>query len=184
MGKVRICRFLVFQPLCVFSVEVKKSMQMEIGTRIRELRMKRRLSQEALADELHVSRQAVTKWENNLAKPSTANLFALCKVFGVSMDQLTASPSVEPGPKNRFWGWIWFVIGFMFAILSIVVWFAGHGEVPNPDSFIGYADMEIGMCVYGTSLYEGMLYGLTGLLFLVGIFYRLLIKCKFKRARK
>lgn len=68
---------------------------MEIGTRIKELRVKKKLSQEALAAELNVSRQAVTKWENNTSKPSTANLLALCKIFDISLDELVSEKADE-----------------------------------------------------------------------------------------
>ena len=50
---------------------------MDIGTRIRELRLERGLSQEALAEQLGVSRQAVTKWESGASAPSTAKLLEL-----------------------------------------------------------------------------------------------------------
>ena len=52
-------------------------MDNELGARIRTLRKERGLSQEALAQALEVSRQAVTKWEDGSSLPSTANLFAL-----------------------------------------------------------------------------------------------------------
>ena len=52
-------------------------MNNELGARIRTLRKERGLSQEALAQALEVSRQAVTKWEDGSSLPSTANLFAL-----------------------------------------------------------------------------------------------------------
>lgn len=52
---------------------------MEIGTRIKQLRTERHISQEALANALNISRQSVTKWENNASKPSTANILALCE---------------------------------------------------------------------------------------------------------
>ena len=47
-------------------------MDNELGTRIRALRKERGLSQEALAQALEVSRQAVTKWEDSSSLPSTA----------------------------------------------------------------------------------------------------------------
>ena len=56
-------------------------MDNELGTRIRALRKERGLSQEALAQALEVSRQAVTKWEDGSSLPSTANLFALSGFF-------------------------------------------------------------------------------------------------------
>lgn len=59
-------------------------MDNELSTRIRALRKERGLSQEALAQALEVSRQAVTKWEDGSSLPSTANLFALSGFFGRS----------------------------------------------------------------------------------------------------
>ena len=56
---------------------------MELGSRIRALRTARGLSQETIAERLQVSRQAVAKWENGASLPSTANLLALCALFGV-----------------------------------------------------------------------------------------------------
>lgn len=47
-------------------------MDNELGARIRTLRKERGLSQEALAQALEVSRQAVTKWEDGSSLPSTA----------------------------------------------------------------------------------------------------------------
>ena len=60
-------------------------MDNELGARIRALRKERGLSQEALAQALEVSRQAVTKWEDGSSLPSTANLFALAGFFSVPL---------------------------------------------------------------------------------------------------
>ena len=67
-------------------------MDHELGARIRTLRKERGLSQEALAQALEVSRQAVTKWEDGSSLPSTANLFALSGFFGVPLAELTGTP--------------------------------------------------------------------------------------------
>ena len=73
---------------------------MELGARIKSLRTQRGLSQEALAGQLEVSHQAVAKWESGKSQPSTANLRALCGVFGVSLDALVSGEepaAPEPG---------------------------------------------------------------------------------------
>ena len=57
-------------------------------SRIRELRKARKLSQEELAERLHVVRQTVSKWEKALSVPDADMLLELCKVFGVSAGQL------------------------------------------------------------------------------------------------
>ena len=66
-------------------------MDNELGARIRTLRKERGLSQEALAQALEVSRQAVTKWEDGSSLPSTANLFALSGFFSVPLAELTGT---------------------------------------------------------------------------------------------
>ncbi len=63
---------------------VKKS----LGEAIKENRQRCNLTQEQVAEKLSVSRQAVSKWENGTAEPSTANLRALAELFGVSVDTL------------------------------------------------------------------------------------------------
>ena len=60
---------------------------MELGSRIRALRTERQLSQELVAEQLHVSRQAVAKWESGASLPSTANLLALCELLQVEEEE-------------------------------------------------------------------------------------------------
>ena len=61
---------------------------MTIGEKIAQLRNSCGLSQEVLADKLSVSRQSVSKWEMGLAQPQIDKVLLLCKLFGVSTDQL------------------------------------------------------------------------------------------------
>ena len=46
------------------------------------------MTQEFVAESLGVSRQAVSKWERGAADPSTSNLLALAKLFGVPAEEL------------------------------------------------------------------------------------------------
>lgn len=50
-----------------------------------------RMTQEFVAESIGVSRQAVSKWETGAADPSTANLLALAKLYGVSPEELLRS---------------------------------------------------------------------------------------------
>lgn len=61
---------------------------MELGEKLQELRKRKGLTQEELADLLFVSRTAVSKWESNRGLPSLDSLKALSNFFGVSVDQL------------------------------------------------------------------------------------------------
>lgn len=63
-------------------------MNLEIASRLVELRRENNLSQEALAEKLGISRQAVSKWERAEASPDTDNLIALAKLYHVSLDEL------------------------------------------------------------------------------------------------
>ena len=68
---------------------------MEFGTRLQALRKERGLSQEALADRLGVSRQAIGKWESGGALPSIDNLLELAAILETTVDYLLtgAEPS-------------------------------------------------------------------------------------------
>ena len=57
-----------------------------------ELRTKRGLSQEQLAEKVHVTRQAVSRWETGETVPNTETLKLLSKLFDVSINTLLGSP--------------------------------------------------------------------------------------------
>lgn len=61
---------------------------MTTGEKISECRKKMGLTQEQLANTLGVTRQAVSRWESDLAFPETDNLTRMCRLFGVSCDWL------------------------------------------------------------------------------------------------
>lgn len=68
---------------------------MTLGKRIGMLRREKKLSQEFLAESLNVSRQAVSKWENDLSSPDTENLIALAKLLEVDVDFLATGELTE-----------------------------------------------------------------------------------------
>lgn len=61
---------------------------MSVGKRIQSLRKKHNLTQQQLADQLSVSRQAVSKWEQDFNEPDIRTLIALSHIFEVSVDEL------------------------------------------------------------------------------------------------
>lgn len=73
---------------------------MKLGEKLQQLRKKSGLSQEQLAAQLTVSRQAVSKWELDDAVPDTENVVQLSRIFGVTCDYLLREELDEPdGPQ-------------------------------------------------------------------------------------
>ena len=61
---------------------------MEVGNVIKKMRFKASMTQEQLAEELGISPQSVSKWENNVSLPDIGLLPSIAEVFGVSVDEL------------------------------------------------------------------------------------------------
>ena len=112
-------------------------MMLKLGNKINQLRKGKGLSQEELAAQLAVSRQAISKWELGESIPDVENIVQLGKLFNVSMDYLlndaienearittaqgtTATPQVESRRNAMLFGF--FLISAMALIVSTVVW--------------------------------------------------------------
>lgn len=74
---------------------------MAFAERLKDLRKAKQLSQEKLAEELKVSRQAISKWEQGLALPDTENLLLLGQYFKVSLDYLLLGVDEKDKPAHR-----------------------------------------------------------------------------------
>ena len=64
--------------------ETKRS----LGEALKAHRTRCKMTQEFVAETIGVSRQAVSKWESGASDPSTSNLLALAKLYGVSAEDL------------------------------------------------------------------------------------------------
>lgn len=67
-----------------------------LGETLREHRTRCNMTQEFVAESLGVTRQAVSKWETGAAEPSTTNLLALAKLYGVAADELLRGVEQRP----------------------------------------------------------------------------------------
>ena len=61
---------------------------MNFCNNLQKLRKNKNISQEQLAEELGVSRQAVSKWESGASYPEMDKLVLLCKIFNCNLDDL------------------------------------------------------------------------------------------------
>jgi len=71
--------------------EEKKVIKKSLGEELKENRLRCKMTQEFVSETLGVSRQAVSKWENGTSDPSTSNLLALAKLYGISAEELLNS---------------------------------------------------------------------------------------------
>ena len=66
----------------------KSVVRKSLGEALKVHRAQCKMTQEFVAETIGVSRQAVSKWENGTSDPSTSNLFALAKLYGISVEEL------------------------------------------------------------------------------------------------
>ena len=71
----------------------------KMNNRIKQFRLKSKLTQQQLADLMDVTRQAVTRWESGTVEPSTENLISLAQIFDCSVDELICNDLVAPKEK-------------------------------------------------------------------------------------
>lgn len=68
---------------------------MEFKEKLKELRIKKQLTQEALGEMLHVSRSLIAKWESGLGIPTEDSIDKICEIFNITREQLMFDKNVE-----------------------------------------------------------------------------------------
>ena len=78
---------------------------MTFGEKLQILRQKAGLSQDALAEKLNVSRQAVSRWERDETMPETEKVVLIADLFGVTTDYLLRQTEGKnrPAPEKKDW---------------------------------------------------------------------------------
>ena len=71
-----------------------------IGENIKRLRVEKGYTQKELADLLHVTAQAVSRWENGEVEPSIGTITEIANIFWVSTDELIKGPAAKPEPEK------------------------------------------------------------------------------------
>lgn len=138
---------------------------MELQEKLNILRKQHKLTQMELANELEVTRQAVSKWEQGTAFPSTENLIQLGKLYGVSIEVLTTpeltldgvaqqktndTPPAEAKPNTSGTKRLIAVAaaGILLGGLIVgMVAFSGGTKVPEETTPIKDLDREVGFIV-------------------------------------
>lgn len=71
-----------------------------LGDKLKSLRKKANLSQEELADQLGVTRQSISLWENDQSSPSIENIIAISRIFEISIDELVDNRNSDEKTDN------------------------------------------------------------------------------------
>lgn len=126
---------------------------MNLPEKILYCRKKTGLSQEALADQIGVSRQAVSKWETGDASPEISKLLLLAKCFDVSTDWLLseegppqkAALSSQPDSTAPSFSsdWIDSLPGMIGQLVSQYGWLAGVHIAGSGAIFIGLGALSL-----------------------------------------
>lgn len=90
-----------------------------IGDKIKNKRKELNLTQEYLAKELNISRQAVSKWEKGTSEPSMDNLVKLSEIFGVDIKYFKNNDEKENESliSKIFWDFLYAAIGLVFYLI-------------------------------------------------------------------
>ena len=73
---------------------------MSLGERLYELRKKKGLSQEEVAEKLNVTRQSVSKWETDESKPDFDKIVPICELYEISTNELLNGTQEEKEEKE------------------------------------------------------------------------------------
>ncbi len=89
--------------------------------KLQQLRKQKGLTQEQLAEELFVSRTAISKWESGKGYPNIDSLKSISKLFAVSIDDLLSSDELVSLATSENRSNINKVFGLIYGILDIMV---------------------------------------------------------------
>ena len=130
---------------------------MTLADRIQHLRKAKGISQEELADQIGVSRQAVSKWESGQSSPDLEKIILLSDFFDVATDYLLKgmeplpkeNPKSKDKPNANLFSIVGTALNFMGVIVAAMVW---HEEQVATATAIGLIFLVIGCMVYGIGM--------------------------------
>ena len=125
LESVRVTTSVVtfFSRLGILKAEEATEVRDMFGEKVRNLRELHHLTQEELAKKLHVSRNAVSKWETGKGYPSLDSLKLLATLFDVSIDELISEEERSAKKKieiDRWSNWVLIIAYFIYLLLMLI----------------------------------------------------------------
>lgn len=129
-----------------------------IEERIHRLRKKKGISQEALAEKVGVSRQAVSKWESKQSTPDLDKVIILSEYFGVTTDYLLKGLETPKQENENFnMGQLLYIASIALLVIGLLIAFAGWYEEQSPENiWVAMIIQVVGVAAYfmGTLMSE------------------------------
>lgn len=124
---------------------------MNIGKRMYEIRQQQNITQEQLASDLAISRQAVSKWESGKAIPDIENLMYISNLYDVSLDELIkgddkVGEKIVADASAKKWHKL--SILFFVALLIYIAWFGSMHDIWQ----VGLAIATLSMIIIDTRI--------------------------------
>lgn len=108
---------------------------MSLGDMIRSKREEHDMTQQELADILHVTRQTVSRWESGSRCPDLILSKKIADTFGISLDELVSNSDVDSYvPRKSGLPDIRKMLAAIF-LLTLAVWFSVYGFASNATAF-------------------------------------------------
>ena len=131
---------------------------MALSEKLYTLRKKSGLSQEQLAEQLSVSRQAISKWESGTSVPESDKLSVISNYFKVSLDYLLKEDdeqqvtsenhdSLQTSDRTK---WLLGIISCIGGIICLIIW--GVLSILNPDASNQLSESSM-IHIYGNGIF-------------------------------
>ena len=132
---------------------------MEFNEKLQELRKNRSLTQEELAEALHVSRTAISKWESGRGYPNLDSLKEISRFFSVSIDDLICSEEIISAAEDekkecmdRYISLICNILDVFLALLLFLPVFRNGNDSPTSVSIYTAAGLSTWIKIVFTAL--------------------------------
>jgi transcriptional regulator with XRE-family HTH domain len=102
---------------------------MKLNEQIKNIRLDHHLSQEQMANQLHVTRQAISNWENGRNLPDSEMLALISKTYNISIDSLVSGKKNKALQKLN----LKTIIGIFLLLIGIILFFINANSVSYID---------------------------------------------------
>ena len=121
---------------------------MKLDEKLVSLRKEKGLTQLKVAEELDISRQAISRWESGVAMPSTENLRRLSELYSVPLDYLINEDSEQParveednGEKRKNGKWSSWLICMLLIVVAVAIIIGAITVRKRPDK-VNFNEVE------------------------------------------